>query len=760
MLKVIDKVTFALKEMLLARKLLEFQGSGFYHRALARTIIIRLPDFITFARRLNNLYFQGAKKEQIKGELNALSSLYDQYLMEIRHSYGGHFKDQDFADRIAVWSKIDLVKVDFFTGEALKIYALFSDVPEYLNFLNGIPLLDETDSIKIQELIESQLLEQKPMLSSDILSITRFNSGGIIPTNDLQDRVAAMQSLTILLDFEFNLLGVVNQEDLVRLIKSLILVDIVNFSDNFFTRILPTGAKQEMDGLDEIVLRSSLKSAPIIFNRIKQSTKVKERVEQIRNVRNKIGAHIDNLEPLTTILLGLDQTTNDEMRSLYGFMKNLFQNICNSERSLQAISLPPTVLSGVISVGNQPLQPFNEGQIPPIEFLPVEYNEENFKKVWDDYLKGEKKGEAVNFFRDAMYTLEEKAVARLEENLGPHSVRYHQLKLNDAHFFFQKLMKEYKTDSARMVILLELLMEIKDASIPFLLCELYPSINEIPELEDMVAVALGETSGMKDQQSISILMERFRSSDVDYLITSLLALLKIDVYNTGIRAINRVGKVEETRISSFILEKIETLSGLQQIILSITLLSELYFNRRLGTYQRYWAQVYEQPFRNCFKSKLQDKLIEWDVCLEGQNEQAFIGAIQSFNKNHFGWAAKLIGDLLRKQQPGEAQILYHLAAYQIRIPSMNKELLLERAYSLCVIGDYLEALRIAEYLCESEAFNPYYRIVYLDIAAADKNKNKFNEMAQKTLSELILTPKELKIIEQLEQGLDSCNSEQ
>ncbi|RMA90900.1 hypothetical protein [Priestia megaterium] len=750
----IDKVTFALKEMLLTRNLLEIECSGFYHRALARKIIIRLPDFITFCRRLNNETFQGAVKEHIRGELNALHSLYEQYLMEIRHSYGGHFKEQDFADRIAVWSEIDLVKVEFFTDEALKIYSSFKDIPGYINFSNIAHLLDVTDEVRIQELFKSQLLEKQPMFSSDILSHTRFNSGGIIPMNELQDRIATMHSLTIVLDFEFELLEEITEWDLVRLIKSLILVDIVSFLDNFITRCLPERASQEMDGLDKIVIRYNLESPKFIFSRIKRFTRVVERVEQIRKVRNKVGAHIDSSDPLTTSLLRLDRTTNDEARSLYEYMKTLFQNIYNSDRTLQVISLPPTLLHGVIEVGNQPLQPFKEGQISHTKFSPMEYSEENFRKVWDNYLNSVNMGQAVRFFWDAVYGSEEREVVKLEERFGPYSVRYHYLKLNEAHLFFKKLLDEHKFESDNMKRLIQLLVKIKDPSVPFLLCEIYPSINNIPEIEELVAAALGETSEVKDQQSIAILMERFISTNVQYLNTSLLALLKIDIRTTGLQVLNKNGKAEETEISSFILNKIETLPPLQRVILTANLLSELYFNRELGGFSCYWAAIYEQPFRKSFDSSLQKQLVEWQACSKGRDEQAFQEIMQSFNLNHFGWAVKLIGDLIHDQQPEQAQTFYHLAAYQIRISSVNKTLLIQRACTLFIIEDYEEALSIAEDLCRNEAYNLDHRMFYLDIAAEAKYKRKFENMVQKTLSELTLSSDQLKILEQLEQSLN------
>ena len=150
------------------------------------------------------------------------------------------------------------------------------------------------------------------MISTDILAITRSNSGAMIPGHPIQDKVLTLNSIVIILDFELELYNCFENEDYKYLLQTLIINDIVSFVDNIIT---PDYIDNK--GLDELLdNREILDKFLTTFNL--------NILTNIRTIRNKLGAHIDRNDSFDDIMLLLKNHDFNNTISVYKFFLNIF----------------------------------------------------------------------------------------------------------------------------------------------------------------------------------------------------------------------------------------------------------------------------------------------------------------------------------------------------------------------------------------------------------------------------------------------------
>ncbi len=103
----------------------------------------------------------------------------------------------DFVSRLEFWSQIDYDITSFFSSIPIGIYDKFNSLSDYE--ASEILFGEISDDLKrkIKQLNSELDIEKYPNFSSDILSLTRYNSGGLIPCFNLQVKAGALKSLEI-----------------------------------------------------------------------------------------------------------------------------------------------------------------------------------------------------------------------------------------------------------------------------------------------------------------------------------------------------------------------------------------------------------------------------------------------------------------------------------------------------------------------------------------------------------------------------------
>ncbi len=224
---------------------------------------------------------------------------------------------------------------------------------------------------KIQAVVKDKDIESSPMISTDILALTRFNSGAMIPGHPIQDKVLTLNSIVIILDFELELYKCFENEDYKYLLQTLIINDIISFVDNIIT---PDNINK---GLDELLDNKEILNKFLATFNLNILT-------NIRTIRHKLGAHIDRNDSFDDIVSLLKNHDFNNTISIYKNFLNIFYKICNNTFYLKGLALPPTKMQGVLEVSQKPEKTFFNNVQIDTEFFRKDINDINLYK---GYLK-------------------------------------------------------------------------------------------------------------------------------------------------------------------------------------------------------------------------------------------------------------------------------------------------------------------------------------------------------------------------------------
>src|SRR6185503_1103379 len=170
-------------------------------------IAIRVDDFIRLGFTVNK---QTVNLQMIRDELNALQTLYKDHFKLQRDKYGAHFQHLDFANRLKNWAAINLDTASFFNELPKEIYFHFAEAAGYIPFVQYTIALET--KVLIERLNEQFDMESHPNFSSDILSLTRPNTGGMLNFSMIHTKAGVLKSLELLLDYEWQMIKILNEK--------------------------------------------------------------------------------------------------------------------------------------------------------------------------------------------------------------------------------------------------------------------------------------------------------------------------------------------------------------------------------------------------------------------------------------------------------------------------------------------------------------------------------------------------------------------
>jgi len=198
----IEYLKYCIKEIFIVRSLLEITNSSFFKRNLTRIIPIRTDDFIKFAFSINKATFNS---RSVKDQIKELQELYRNHLKIQRDKLGAHFQDLDFSTRLDLWGQLNIDTLNLFFPKYITIYNEFHSLDHYVELELLSPGISNETQKKIITLNEELDLEKYPTIGTDILSLTRYNTGGIIPCSTSQSKLGKLKSLEFLLHYNFTL---------------------------------------------------------------------------------------------------------------------------------------------------------------------------------------------------------------------------------------------------------------------------------------------------------------------------------------------------------------------------------------------------------------------------------------------------------------------------------------------------------------------------------------------------------------------------
>ncbi|MDH4459895.1 MAG: hypothetical protein QE277_00620 [Flectobacillus sp.] len=337
----IDKLLFCVRMLNLSKWFTNADTDDYRKRILSRSIFLYLDAFFIFAAQIKNTFnSRDLNTKSIHKKLNAIKHEYDNYHKIIRDKLGAHRQDLDIFQVYEYWNEIDLITLNYYITEVQDIYNLIHalntiDIPAYSDF----------------SIVSSTIIPNSDygfVVSIDTLAPTRSNyiwrfqkniddkfNTRILQINSIIDSILYLKEM-----YPSDDLGI----DLKRLVKSILIIDVINLLDNIFTN--EQSQEHQTDSFYKIAQRINHNGYTVIIRYDKERNLEKE--VMIRHVRNKICAHIDDKEPLKNLLKMLDFLPIDDICNLSNFLIKAYIESCSKDIRTQTMLLINTPLDSSV----------------------------------------------------------------------------------------------------------------------------------------------------------------------------------------------------------------------------------------------------------------------------------------------------------------------------------------------------------------------------------------------------------------------------
>lgn len=730
-----NHLKYCLKEIIAVKKILEIENSNFFKRSLARFVALRTDDFIKLAFSINKATIN---QQLIKDDLNALQDLYKTHFKTQRDKFGAHFQELDFASRLEFWSQIDYDKSSFFSSMPIDIYDKFNSLSDYetAEILFG-EISDELRE-KIKQLNFELDIEKYPNFSSDILSLTRYNSGGLIPCSNLQVKAGVLKSLEIIIDYSIELYKVcVVNEFISDIIKKIIITDVVSYCDNFITRTdLAAGAKQEEDGLDKILDGTQFTTAKKIINDFLSSYKFEEILNKIRNIRNASCGHIHSSTSITSLKTDLDSLSFEKIESFYSQLKKTFKKICIEELVFRTFCLEPKDrIYGVQKLVGMPVKPFDEYSVPETEFDPLDVDDINNYKFYFTLLDNkERHEEARQYFWDCF------SRSKLVENIICKTVNgfhtsYDSIDFREAHNYFYELLNSDTESLQVKVKVIQLFLQCKSGypnTFLYILLKTYDRNKNNSSLNLQYIFSFGELCSKIDEKVINILKCNLGQSEFYQYYHSLLSIYKIDIKSRQHLTLDV--NSDESALSELIKDEITNSNLFLKVIVSLAFTSELQIT--IGSfYLKELKTVYLDYYSDVFLKSIVEFL---EPITKKEDSKDINEIIRLFGLLRYSTLLGFLSDFLtQKNHDYEAQQFRAVLYEGIVKYACNDNTELYNFGVICYqMNDIDLAVRVSESLVEKNPSDLTYYYFLLSIYLKDnKYKSRFIKTREKILGE-------------------------
>lgn len=750
----IHHLQYVLKEIDTTSQILSIKNSTFFKRSVARLIAIRIDDFIKLGFSTNK---QTENKKIIKDELNALQALYVEHFKLQRDKYGAHFQHLDFGERLQSWSEINANKADFFTEMPISIYNHFSLAAGFMPYTSTtIP----PATIAIVENINDQFnLEQHPNISTDILSLTRPNSGGILNFSMIHTKAGVLKSLELLIDYEWSMIeNLKGDRDILTPFIKLFIIDLLSYVDNYFTRTdITNSSPQYEEGFDYYVasnINDGTKESNEIITQFKSNFKLEEHVSELRTVRNKVGGHIDTTFTVTELDTMIDSINLVKFRDLYQRLKAIFRSICHSTGYLTQYLIDPfEKLHGVEKMVGMEVTSF-EGK--PFPETPSRYKSPNDEDQYEEQYKqwiATRNEDARSYFWNCFCDSEviERIQISIPSSSGGVSYRYYDFR--KAHKFFEDKLSDYNVPDFEKVAIIDLFNRCGSgyaSTLAYILDKSYP--NDF-NLRVYYIRALGQLSQERSERTSQRCLEIFNTTNIQGKCIAMKALFGIDL--TARRSSTGKHSTETSNYSILIKSILNSGSMMpfEKLSLSLALLSEYVFG--LHHLSDSLDQFYKEFLINCYKESLSQLLSS--SLKEKVDRQKLTEMQDIIETNRFTTLVGTLSDFMEeKDYSDQATILRKLVADDFILYAKNDN---QELHNLSVIyfkiKDIEPAIKVAQFLTEKNAHQVTYNYLLLDLYRHDeKYRNDFDVLKSKVLTTFNLSDEERQDFESIQMDIE------
>jgi len=745
-------IFFCVEQIYLTNELIKTNVSNFYSRVFARVIILRCQDFIKLSKR----YIKSHKElpSTIEAKLNDLENYYTGIYLRQRNKLSGHVQDIEFWERNTLWLDIESEKLNTLFNKTISFYKMLTDQDDYIE-LNEINYkIPEDIKLKLNEYNGLNDIENKPMMSSDAFSMTRYNTGGIIYVHPVQDKCGVILALNIILKYEVGLISILRSNSNLSLwVKIIIIIDMISLLDNLFTRpeISPNSIMYNK-GLDTILIENDFTKSNKIVNDFKDTFDLNENYSKLRHLRNKIGGHIDidiNLEEYKERIMNLDM---DILLDRYNVLSDLFNKICMSDFRLKIFNISPTSMKGVTQVESSAhVKPFDETLIPTQHFKVLDFKSEDDYNKYLELLSvenGRIPEEILDFFRMAFERsdVEEKIV--FEKN---QIIEYRK-----AHKFIEYSLSDVDISIATKLKLLEIINYAKNGfpnQLLYILLSTFDSNKDERVLKINYLFQLGEIGNYKNNKIFELLKRENIEGKSDFIIFyySILSILKINICHDGIENFNHKNPITENEYTKFVKANIGD-TPKRKVITSLLLASEMVFNTRLVLYLEKFRELLLAFFHSTIILNINGFLSEYSTSINDKEREDIS---QELKTNQLTFIFILLARKIEESGNDYYKLFYGLFIQLFRFYSGHDIHLEHLAYAHYKIEEYEGAIYCYNLLVKKNPENYYYFLRLLEVYSILKNKSEFIRYKKILLTRYEIKDKEKDYINELEKDIDT-----
>ena len=747
----IEHLHYAIKEIDTVSQLLTIRNSTFFKRSLTRLIAIRIDDFIKLAFAVNK---QTLRLKLIKNELNALNSLYEEHFKLQRDKYSAHFQHLDFGIRLHNWSEINADKASFFTEMPLEIYMHFSQVIGYEPYY-GVTI-DVNAGSAIKEVNKLFDLEAKPNLATDILALTRPNSGGMINFSMIYTKAGVLKTLELLIDYELAQLSSLNaRRELQRPLIKLFVIDLLSYVDNYFTRTdITDSAPQFEKGFDTYVaenVNDGTEKAYEIITGFKAHFTLSQHVADLRTIRNKACGHIDVMYTVAQLEVMIDTIDMSRFRSFYLRLKAIFRSICYSTIYLTKYLIDPfEPLQGIEKMVGLKVSSFDGQAFPETLTRYKSPNDvEEYEKSYQRWLNSA--DDAIrSYFWNCFIDSEiiDRIQIVIDNPSGGQSYLYHNYR--KTHKFFEDKLMSAEVPPIEKFEIINLFIRCRSGdpkTLAFILERTYPADFN---LRLHYLHALGELSDQPTLLTLQRCAVIFNNSNLQGKCLSLRTVFGIDL--TARRSSTGKHNADVSRYSTYIKDAFNVrITPFDKLCLALVLLSDFVFgvhhlsNSLDLLYKNFLTQTFItasdkmlSPFLSSGDNR--KKLSEVQHMLSMNRFSTFVGIFSEFvEEKGFSDHAKSLRTLVIKEYikfaRNDNQELHNLAVINFKV------------------GDLDNAISIAKLLTEKNSHIVNHNFLLLNLYSNDKKYNAdFLALKTEILQNFNLSEAERKDLEAIGAG--------
>lgn len=574
-----EKLCFIVEELQLTLHLATHLVDPFVARTLARHLLIRSENFIAHARALRrpllNNGFNIASYHRTK-EIYAAS--FEEYFKVSRHRLSAHVQDLDFGRRIDLWNDIEVEKSRYLVDGALEIYLSLKhlNIPGYILYSESSVLIGVELIKRLHQYQSNALGDARLELASDSLGLARSNTISGLNTTAIHSRAAQLALIRRWIKIQIELLGQCSSHaGIVRIIKARIITDVVSFCDCLVTRQVGRASQQEMEGLDELIIAVG-QSSDAITNFVEVSN-FQTLLEDARNVRNVIGAHVEvddvcTISDLTTLL---DDYDLDKTLTFYNLASAAFIKTCRSIIFLSMYAADGQRLSGITSAPSKSVSFLNEQEISALAPALSDSlsDEESYRTNLGYWIEGNEilKEDARQFFWSAFGHSEIVETIEEVEKLGG-GQRFLRHEFRRAHKFIEDFIAGGVGDDVFDKVV-ELILACRSGW-PYPLAEILIRISRSATIPRkwLICRALGEIGSYPHLDVQGFLKTCAKSRVWPVRLQAVLALYKSFIKNEGLFRLNHKGQ-QKLAYVTFVEPLLSPLSKEQRLICLIAFAS-------------------------------------------------------------------------------------------------------------------------------------------------------------------------------------------